>query len=210
MRWHDFCFLNIDLTIAKMKKIILTALLTIISACFATAAEKQTVILVKQLTYANKSQLPDKTIEYDLHQLDFNTKKGDATLIDNIRMLIDSISNEDLNNSYYTLSLSELNNGTARVTIESLQELPLGLKDNAFYGKAGNCIVLRDSSSESLLKRVFTRGKGKAQLVQEYEIVEEIIKRSPALLTATITGNEVTIDVFEVNGNENPQDLYEK
>ena len=185
-----------------MKKIIIATLITLLSAFFAKAAEKQTIILVKQLTYANRSQLPDKTIEYDLQKLDFNTKKGDTALIGHISMLIDSVTNEDLNNSYYTISLTKHGNNTVRVTIESIQEIPKGLKDNVFYGLIGNCIVMRDNSSEELLKIVFTRAKGKAVLVQEYEIVEEIIKRSPALLTATITGNEVTIDTFDVNGDE--------
>lgn len=185
-----------------MKKIIIATLITLLSAFFAKAAEKQTIILVKQLTYANRSQLPDKTIEYDLQKLDFNTKKGDTALIGHINMLIDSVTNEDFNNSYYTLSLTKQGNNIVSVKIESIQEIPKGLKDNVFYGLIGNCIVMRDSSSEELLKTVFTRAKGKAVLVQEYEIVEEIIKRSPALLTATISGNEVTIDIFDVNGDE--------
>ena len=197
-----FASFKLSTNTIKMRKTILAIVLTIITTCFAFAAEKHTFILVKQLTMANRSQLPDKTVEYDLQQLDFNAKKGDPLLIGQISMLIDSISNEDINNSYYTLSLTDQGSGTVSVTIESLQELPVGIKNDVFYGMIGNCVVLRDNSTEALLKRVFTRSKGKAELIQEYEIVEVIIKRCPALLNATITGNNVRIDTFDVNGND--------
>ena len=185
-----------------MRKFLFILLLTIIPVCIAYAAEDHSIIIVKQLSIDHRSQLPDKTIEYKLNKLDFNKEKGDIQLIDNISMLIDSISNEDIDNSYYTLSLTEVSPGTVEMSINSLQELPQGVKDKTFYGAIGCCVVMRDGINDGLLKRVFTRSKGKVHLVQEYEIVEEIIKRHPALLNATIIGNEVTIHTLEVNGEE--------
>lgn len=187
-----------------MKKAVISFLVTILVATTAMAGNSRTMTIVKQLATAERSKLPDNTIEYDMPQLEFNTHKGDTALTARIGMLIDSISNVDLNNSYYTLKLTELSPGTVEVAIHSLQELPQGLKNKAFYGTMGCCVVMRDGDSDELLKRIFTRSKSKVKLVQEYEIVEEVIMRHPALLTATIAGNQLTIHTLQVNGDIKP------
>ena len=185
-----------------MKRAILLLFTAISIACAVTAGTNQEMVIVKQITDAQRRVLPDKTIEYKLRALDLNTHKGNASIIAALTTLIDTITHADLNNTYYTLSITPTPQGDLQVVISSLQELPPSVDSDTFMGIFRHMVVMRDKASEKALKQIFTGSKTKVNLVQEFEIVDEVFPRHPALLEATITSTGTHITTMQANGSD--------
>ena len=80
-------------------------LLSIIVGFSAMAADKNTSILVKQITETQRDELPDKTLQLKLQRYTL----GDSQLAMALKQLVDEVMNDDLSHTAYTLQFSTEN-----------------------------------------------------------------------------------------------------
>lgn len=191
-----------------MKKIVYFLLAAMLTSITAYSAEKNTTVVVKQLTENQRSSLPDKTIEVKLQRMRANDK-GHTALADSIVKCLNYLREEDLNNDVYQLTLSQLGDGIIAVAINSVNDLTKLDAEKAFYGiLVGNthkpCLIVKTGNNSSLLKQVFKKADGKQMVVQEFEFVEEVISRDEARIEGRWdpSTHKFTPSTFLLNGSD--------
>ena len=133
------------------------------------------VIVTRQLTMAQRKTLPDKTITIETKQLIPN-KKADASLIDAIAMVMDTIATEDYMNRTFVLLMEPRDDGAVSIAVHSDDIVTKGRQDpSVIYGdlQSGRChfVALVSKDNLSLLEQTFKR-HGKLKFVQEFEFVD--------------------------------------
>ena len=168
-------------------------LLSIIVGFSAMAGDKNTSILVKQITEAQRDELPDKTIQLKLQRYSLS----DCPLAKAVKELVDEVMNDDLSHTAYTLRFST-DNGEIYVDIIGLDELKGPVMTKRAWGImtfGSACFVLLDEK----IDRVFNKAKGKHTLIQEFEIVEDPIERKHTVINALWHDNRLRAKVYVID-----------
>lgn len=145
-------------------------------------AKDDEVIITRQLTLSQRKSLPDKTITTDVKRLTFN-KKADASLVDAIIQVMDTIASEDYQNRTFVLLLEGNTDGTIAIAARNDDIVTRGSKDaSIYYGelehKRYHFVVLMGKDNQELLEQTFKR-QGKVKFVQEFEFVDFPTPRYP-------------------------------
>lgn len=145
-------------------------------------AKDDEVIVTRQLTLSQRKSLPDKTITTDVKRLTFN-KKADASLVDAITQVMDTIASEDYQNRTFVLLLEGNTDCTIAIAARNDDIVTRGSKDaSIYYGelehKRYHFVVLTGKDNQELLEQTFKR-QGKVKFVQEFEFVDFPTPRYP-------------------------------
>lgn len=158
----------------NIKRIIIAA--TAVAAVAAgMSAKVGEVIVTRQLTMAQRSSLPDKTIEVEVRCLVPN-KKAPAGLLDAITAMMDTIASEDYQNNTFVLLLEQRPGGEVSIAMRSDDIVTMGMRDNSiYYGELEHrryhFVVLVSKDNKQLIEQTFKR-KGKVKYVEEFIFVD--------------------------------------
>ena len=185
-----------------MKKLVTIAMM-LLSVLSLQAGDKREVPLVVQLTEAERSLMPDKTIELELRQMKFG-KKADIRFVEALTALMRTMCDTDGNNYVYAIALDPQPDRTIDVYIQSQDILRGGGDEKTYYGtmQIGRkyFVFLRSLDNERLLKSLLDKDKGKVNFVREYEIVEFKFQPEGAILIANWSDGQMQTMTFEANG----------
>ncbi len=181
----------------------MTIAMMLLSVLSLQAGDKREVPLVVQLTEAERSLMPDKTIELELRQMKFG-KKADARFVEALTALMRTMCDTDGNNYVYAIALDPQPDRTIDVYIQSQDILRGGGDEKTYYGtmQIGRkyFVFLRSLDNERLLKSLLNKDKGKVNFVREYEIVEFKFQPEGAILIANWSDGQMQTMTFEANG----------
>ena len=167
------------------------------------AGDKLEVPLVEQLTEAERSALPDKTIQMELRQMKWS-KKADIRFVEALTSMMRTMCDTDGENYVYAVALDPQPDKTIDVYIQSQDILRGGGDEKTYYGtmQMGRkyFVFLRSLDNELLLKSLFDKDKGKVNFVREYEIVEFKYQPQGAILIANWSDGQMQTMTFEANG----------
>ncbi len=184
-----------------MKHLMTIALL--LAALCAWAGDKHEVPMVIQLTEAERSTLPDKTIQMELRRMKFG-KKADARFVEALTALMRTMCDTDGENYVYAVALDPQPDRTIDVYIQSQDILRGGGDEKTYYGtmQIGRkyFVFARSLDNEQLLKSLLDKDKGKVNFVREYEIVEFKFQPQGAILIANWSDGQMQMMTFEANG----------
>ena len=183
-------------------KHLMTMALSLTALC-AWAGDKHEVPMVVQLTEAERSTLPDKTIEMELRQMKFG-KKADTRFVEALTALMRTMCDTDGENYVYAVALDPQPDRTIDVYIQSQDILRGGGDEKTYYGtmQIGRkyFVFVRSLDNERLLKSLLDKDKGKVNFVREYEIVEFKFQPQGATLIANWSDGQMQTMSFEANG----------
>ena len=181
----------------------MTIAMMLLSVLSLQAGDKREVPLVVQLTEAERSLMPDKTIELELRQMKFG-KKADIRFVEALTALMHTMCDTDGNNYVYAIALDPQPDRTIDVYIQSQDILRGGGDEKTYYGtmQIGRkyFVFLRSLDNERLLKSLLDKDKGKVNFVREYEIVEFKSQPEGAILIANWSDGQMQTMTFEANG----------
>ena len=181
----------------------MTIAMMLLSVLSLQAGDKREVPLVVQLTEAERSLMPDKTIELELRQMKWG-KKADIRFVEALTALMRTMCDTDGNNYVYAIALDPQPDRTIDVYIQSQDILRGGGDEKTYYGtmQIGRkyFVFLRSLDNEQLLKSLLDKDKGKVNFVREYEIVEYKFQPEGAILIANWSDGQMQTMTFEANG----------
>ena len=185
-----------------MKKL-MTITVMLLAVLSVWAGDKLEVPLVEQLTEAERSALPDKTIQMELRQMKWS-KKADIRFVEALTSLMRTMCDTDGENYVYAVALDPQPDKTIDVYIQSQDILRGGGDEKTYYGtmQIGRkyFVFLRSLDNERLLKSLLDKDKGKVNFVREYEIVEFKYQPQGAILIANWSDGQMQMMTFEANG----------
>lgn len=185
-----------------MKKL-MTITVMLLAVLSVWAGDKLEVPLVEQLTEAERSALPDKTIQMELRQMKWS-KKADIRFVEALTSLMRTMCDTDGENYVYAVALDPQPDKTIDVYIQSQDILRGGGDEKTYYGtmQMGRkyFVFLRSLDNELLLKSLLDKDKGKVNFVREYEIVEFKYQPQGAILIANWSDGQMQTMTFEANG----------
>lgn len=187
-----------------MKKL-MTITVMLLAVLSVMAGNKREVPLVVQITEAERSLMPDKTIEMELRQMKWG-KKADIRFVEALTALMHTMCDTDGNNYVYAIALDPQPDRTIDVYIQSQDILRGGGDEKTYYGtmQIGRkyFVFLRSLDNERLLKSLLDKDKGKVNFVREYEIVEFKFQPEGAILIANWSDGQMQTMTFEANGED--------
>lgn len=157
-----------------MKRLFTTAMMCLILASSLWAKDDE-IIVTRQLTSSQRNTLPEKTITVEMKRL-VPAKKADASLIDAINQVMDTIAQEDYQNRTFVLLLQPRGDGGVAIATHNDDIVTRGSKDaTIYYGtlehRQYHFVVLTGKDNGQLLEQTFKR-QGKVKFVQEFEFVD--------------------------------------
>ncbi len=157
-----------------MKRLFTTAMMCLLLASSLWAKDDE-IIVTRQLTSSQRNTLPEKTITVELKRL-VPAKKADASLIDAINQVMDTIAQEDYQNRTFVLLLQPRGDGGVAIATHNDDIVTRGSKDaTIYYGtlehRRYHFVVLTGKDNGQLLEQTFKR-QGKVKFVQEFEFVD--------------------------------------
>lgn len=140
------------------------------------------VIVTRQLTMAQRGNLPEKTITVEMKRLAFN-KNADAGLVEAITQVTDTIAREDYQNRTFVLLIEPRGDNEIAIAVRSDDIVTRGRQDaSIYYGtlehERYHFVVLTGKDNQQLLDKTFKR-QGKVKFVQEFEFVDFPTPRYP-------------------------------
>lgn len=181
----------------------MTITMMLLAVLSVWAGDKLEVPLVEQLTEAERSALPDKTIQMELRQMKWS-KKADIRFVEALTSLMRTMCDTDGENYVYAVALDPQPDKTIDVYIQSQDILRGGGDEKTYYGtmQMGRkyFVFLRSLDNELLLKSLLDKDKGKVNFVREYEIVEFKYQPQGAILIANWSDGQMQTMTFEANG----------
>lgn len=180
-----------------MRKITIL-LLTVLACATALAGDKNTTILVRPISEAQRNEIPDKTIQnkWQLYAL------TDEPLAKAIGELVADVRNEDSWHNVYVLKFHTTDEGLLEVGVIGLNELkgPVMTKDSwgvILHDSA--CFILLDEKPEG----VFNKAKGKHSIIQEFEILDAYFQESHTVVYANWKEGKLRAKVYVINDHDN-------
>ena len=157
-----------------MKRLFTTAMMCLLLASSLWAKDDE-IIVTRQLTSSQRNTLPEKTITVEMKRL-MPAKKADASLIDAINQVMDTIAQEDYQNRTFVLLLQPRGDGGVAIATHNDDIVTRGSKDaTIYYGtlehRRYHFVVLTGKDNGQLLEQTFKR-QGKVKFVQEFEFVD--------------------------------------
>jgi len=157
-----------------MKRLFTTAMMCLLLASSLWAKDDE-IIVTRQLTSSQRNTLPEKTITVEMKRL-VPAKKADASLIDAINQVMDTIAQEDYQNRTFVLLLQPRGDGGVAIATHNDDIVTRGSKDaTIYYGtlehRRYHFVVLTGKDNSQLLEQTFKR-QGKVKFVQEFEFVD--------------------------------------
>lgn len=157
-----------------MKRLFTTAMMCLLLASSLWAKDDE-IIVTRQLTSSQRNTLPEKTITVEMKRL-VPAKKADASLIDAINQVMDTIAQEDYQNRTFVLLLQPRGDGGVAIATHNDDIVTRGSKNaTIYYGtlehRRYHFVVLTGKDNGQLLEQTFKR-QGKVKFVQEFEFVD--------------------------------------
>ncbi|MDY6301517.1 MAG: hypothetical protein SPL96_06460 [Bacteroidales bacterium] len=157
-----------------MKRLFTTAMMCLLLASSLWTKDDE-IIVTRQLTSSQRNTLPEKTITVEMKRL-VPAKKADASLIDAINQVMDTIAQEDYQNRTFVLLLQPRGDGGVAIATHNDDIVTRGSKDaTIYYGtlehRRYHFVVLTGKDNGQLLEQTFKR-QGKVKFVQEFEFVD--------------------------------------
>lgn len=173
-------------------------LLTIMACVTALAGDKNTTILVRPICEAQRSELPDKTIQNKWQRYTLT----DSPLAQAIGELVTDVRNEDSWHSVYVLKFHTTDEGLLEVGVIGLNELKGSVMTKDSWG-----VILHDSACFILLDEkpegVFNKAKGKHTVIQEFEILDAYFEESHTVVYADWKEGKLRTKTFFINNHDN-------
>ena len=153
-------------------------LMTLIAATLVAGslqAKDDEVIVTRQFTSAQRNVLPEKTLTVEAKRLIFD-KKADASLVEAIIQVMDTIAQEDYQNRTFVMLLEPKDNGEIAIAVRNDDIVTQGRKDASIYHGTleyhrYHFVLLTRKDNIQLLERTF-KHQGKVKFVQEFEFVD--------------------------------------
>ena len=157
-----------------MKRLLVTLIVAMSVACSLYAKDDE-VIVTRQFTTGQRNMLPEKTITVEMKRLTF-AKKADASFIDAITQVMDTIAQEDYLNRTFVLLLEPKGEGEIAIAARHDDIVTRGHQNQTmYYGtfehKRYNFVLLTSKDNMQVLERTFKR-QGKVKFVQEFELLQ--------------------------------------
>lgn len=173
-------------------------LLTVLACATALAGDKNTTILVRPISEAQRNEIPDKTIQnkWQLYAL------TDEPLAKAIGELVADVRNEDSWHNVYVLKFHTNDEGLLEVGVIGLNELKGSVMTKDSWG-----VILHDSACFILLDEkpegVFNKAKGKHSIIQEFEILDAYFQESHTVVYANWKEGKLRAKVYVINDHDN-------
>jgi len=156
-----------------MKRLLIT-LITAMLLAGTMWARVDEVIVTRQFTSSQRNVLPEKTITVEMKRLTIN-KNANASLVDAIMLVMDTIAQEDYQSRTFVLLLEPKEGGEVAIAAHNDDIVTRGSKDGSiYYGtlehKRYHFVLLTSKGNSQLLEETFKR-QGKVKFVQEFEFV---------------------------------------
>ncbi len=157
----------------NMKRLLIT-LITAMLLAGTMWARVDEIIVTRQFTSSQRNVLPEKTITVEMKRLTIN-KNANASLVDAIMLVMDTIAQEDYQSRTFVLLLEPKEGGEVAIAAHNDDIVTRGSKDGSiYYGtlehKRYHFVVLTSKGNSQLLEETFKR-QGKVKFVQEFEFV---------------------------------------
>ncbi len=180
-----------------MRKITIL-LLTVLACATALAGDKNTTILVRPISEAQRNEIPDKTIQnkWQLYAL------TDEPLAKAIGELVADVRNEDSWHNVYVLKFHTTDEGLLEVGVIGLNELKGSVMTKDSWGVMlhdSACFILLDEKPEG----VFNKAKGKHSIIQEFEILDAYFQESHTVVYANWKEGKLRAKVYVINDHDN-------
>jgi hypothetical protein len=164
------------------KKIGLILVATLLTAVSLWAKGDDEVIVTRQLTLGQRNSLPEKTIAVEMKRL-VPTKKANASLVEAITQVMDTIAQEDYQNRTFVMVLEPKASGEIAIAVRSDDIVTRGKRnDDIYYGdlehQRYHFVLLTGKDNMPILEQNFKR-QGKVKFVQEFEFVDFPTPRHP-------------------------------
>jgi hypothetical protein len=159
----------------NIKRIVIVLMAALLTAGSVWAKDEEEVIVTHQLMTGQREALPEKTIQVEMKRL-APAKKADASLIEAITQVMDTIAQEDYQNRTFILMLEAKPGGEVAIAAHSDDIVTRGRQDaSIYYGSLEHqryhFVVLTGKDNVPLLDQTFKR-QGKVRFVQEFEFVD--------------------------------------
>jgi len=156
-----------------MKRLLIT-LITAMLLAGTMWARVDEIIVTRQFTSSQRNVLPEKTITVEMKRLTIN-KNANASLVDAIMLVMDTIAQEDYQSRTFVLLLEPKEGGEVAIAAHNDDIVTRGSKDGSiYYGtlehKRYHFVLLTSKGNSQLLEETFKR-QGKVKFVQEFEFV---------------------------------------
>lgn len=156
-------------------KRLLISLVAIALTASGLWARDDEVVVTRQFTLGQRNSLPENTIVVETKRLSIN-KKADASLVDAIVQVMDTIAQEDYQNRTFVLLLEPREGGEIAIAAHSDDIVTHGKQDpTVYYGTMEHnryhFVMLKSIGNEPLLEQIFKR-QSKVKFVQEFEFVD--------------------------------------
>lgn len=174
----------------------ISLLLTSLMALTALAAEKNTSIIVKQITDSQRHELPDKTLQIKLQRYELT----DAPLAQHMRNVLQRVRDNDYTHTTYLLTLDN-GQGTPSITLASVSDIKALVSSKELWGillHDSACFLLRGDNN----KAIFSKAKGKQTLIQEFEIVEDPVTDHPTTGIAHWQKDQFLFTTLMIEGSD--------
>lgn len=173
-------------------------LLTVLACATALAGDKNTTILVRPISEAQRNEIPDKTIQnkWQLYAL------TDEPLAKAIGELVADVRNEDSWHNVYVLKFHTTDEGLLEVGVIGLNELKGSVMTKDSWGVMlhdSACFILLDEKPEG----VFNKAKGKHSIIQEFEILDAYFQESHTVVYANWKEGKLRAKVYVINDHDN-------
>ena len=157
----------------NMKRLLIT-LITAMLLAGTMWARVDEIIVTRQFTSSQRNVLPEKTITVEMKRLTIN-KNANASLVDAIMLVMDTIAQEDYQSRTFVLLLEPKEGGEVAIAAHNDDIVTRGSKDGSiYYGtlehKRYHFVLLTSKGNSQLLEETFKR-QGKVKFVQEFEFV---------------------------------------
>ena len=157
----------------NMKRLLIT-LITAMLLAGTMWARVDEIIVTRQFTSSQRNVLPEKTITVEMKRLTIN-KNANASLVDAIMLVMDTIAQEDYQSRTFVLLLEPKGGGEVAIAAHNDDIVTRGSKDGSiYYGtlehKHYHFVLLTSKGNSQLLEETFKR-QGKVKFVQEFEFV---------------------------------------
>lgn len=163
----------------------------------AWAGNKNTSVLVRHITQAQRGEIPDKTIELKLQRYTLN----DAPLAKALLDLVADIREDDLSHNFFVLKFHTSEAGEFQVSVIGLEQLNGSVITKTSWGiwqYESACFVLFDEKPEGL----FAKAKGKYSIIQEFEIVDVPFDDEHTIVEACWKDGMLSCNFYFINGND--------
>lgn len=172
-------------------------MLAVMTCVTAWAGDKNTSVLVRPITQAQRGEIPDKTIQLKLQRYTLN----DTPLAKAVLDLVGDVREDDLSHNFFVLKFHTTEAGELEVSVIGLDQLTGSVMTKASWGIWQHdraCFVLFDEKPDGL----FAKAKGKHTIIQEFEMAEVSFDERHTVVEATWKDGNLNCKLYHITGSD--------